>query len=182
MKITCAQFEGLISFYMDGELSESLKNTFEEHLKLCPNCNMKYSVISKIINDIKDAYSKYISQETDCIEAEISGVEQNSEITQYLSAYIDNELPEEFNIKIRRSIIAKPKERDKLEKLYKLRKIMSKSFVEQKNKLKTDYSREIVRLINKSSETKEVYFHCTLFIIVVIGAVALSVWAIFNLI
>lgn len=35
MKISCNQFEGLISFYLNNELNETLKEAFEEHLKEC---------------------------------------------------------------------------------------------------------------------------------------------------
>jgi len=177
MQITCNQFEGLLSFYIDGELTESLKQTFEEHLNECPHCNMKYKLINSIINDIKGAYNQ-ITENTneECIEAEVIKPDKpHDDISETeLSAYIDNELPDESNIKIRKNMIAKPELRNKLEKMYKLKKVISDSFTEHKGKLKYDYSRDIVKTMNKSTTSKEAYLHCVLFVVVVILSLILS--------
>ena len=187
MKLTCTQFEGLITFYLDGELSNSLRQAFEEHIKECPACAMKFKVIKSIIGDIKTAYDRIISgsEKEQCID--ITPVQtctkpEGEDVTMTeLSAYIDNELPDENNIKIRRNIIARPSLRAKLKKMYKLRKMLSESFIEQKKRLKTDYSKTIIQSVNKSAATQQFCFHCILFLLVVLVSVLLSVWAIIKL-
>ena len=41
MKLTCAQMDVLISFYIENELSLALRKQVEEHLKNCANCSAK---------------------------------------------------------------------------------------------------------------------------------------------
>ena len=178
MKITCSQFEGLFSFYLNGELGDKLKESFEEHLNTCPHCNMKFKVLKSIINDIKDAYNKFIVEET---PEESNTVESPEYVSgTELSAYIDNELSEENSIKIRRNIIAKPKVREKIERLYKLRKMMSDSFVEHKNHLKTDFSKDIINEMDENLLRKNAYIHCIGFILFVAGIVCVSLWIVFH--
>lgn len=185
MKMNCTQFEGLITFYMDGELSEALKQSFREHLNECQQCNMKYHIIKNIITDIKLAYSRMVKNECEQEESALlteSVTESPEKVSPHeLSAYIDNELPDEYNIKIRRDIIAKPSLRKKLENMYKLRKMISESYVEGKNSLRTDYSKDIVRALN-NKVSREVYVHCTAFIFIVLLFAILSLWAIIRIV
>lgn len=188
MKLTCGQFEGLITFYIDGDLSNSLKHAFEEHLAECSGCAMKFKVIRSIISDIKGAYKKIISDNCPTEDKQPSVQLSNPVITasevslMELSAYVDNELSDEGNIRIRRNIVSKPKIRGKIEKLYKLKKIMHNSFDEQKNKMKTDFSKEVVRTVNNDITARQVCVHCFAFILVVILAIVLSVWTILKMI
>lgn len=173
MKINCSQFEGLFSFYLNGELNDKLKTSFEEHLKECSHCNMKFKVLHTIIEDIKEAYKQF--NVNDNIQENIVNNQEYVTDTE-LSAYIDNELPDENSIKIRRNIIAKPKVREKIEQLYKLRKVMSDSFSEHKNRMKTDYSKEIVKGMNKDILDNEAYMHCIGFVLFVITVLCFSIW------
>lgn len=187
MELTCRQFEGLITFYLDGELNERLKQSFEEHLKNCPTCNMKFKIIKSIIGDIKGAYDKLLvdykgNDVLDDKPIELKTLNSEDITSIDLSAYIDNELNDENNIRIRRNIIAKPNIRLKLEKMYKLKKILSDSFSEHKNKLKTDYSKEIVRTLDSTITKKQICFHCILFIAIVILALIISVKIILSVI
>ncbi len=177
MKINCNQFENLFSFYLNGELSLPMKEAFEEHLRECPQCCMKFDILKNIIGDIKEAYSKFLSEE-EYIEAE--PVTQEYVTGAELSAYIDNELSDENSVKIRRNIIAKPKVREKIDKLYKLRKIMSDSFAEHKKSLKTDYARDIISKMDNQAFKSNAYVHCIAFILFVTIVFAFSVWFIFH--
>ena len=56
MEITCLQMDVLISFYIDGELSDALKTKVEEHLKECPVCRAKLNIISSLFTDVKKKY------------------------------------------------------------------------------------------------------------------------------
>ena len=79
MKISCNQFEGLISFYLNNELNETLKEAFEEHLKECPTCHIRYNMLSSIITDLKDSYNQIIVEEN-----------SNMNIFENISECIDN--------------------------------------------------------------------------------------------
>ena len=191
MDINCSQFEGLLSFYLNDDLNENLKCAFEEHMKTCPNCNMRYSVVSSVIEDIKSAYDEVIGKMP---VDKVDMVEDNEDVSASdydildgflnteLSAYVDNELDENRSVKIRRDIISKPRLRQKVEKLYGLKRVISDSYKINKNKLKTDFSKEIIRKINNIESDRQIYFHCTAFILVVILAIVLSVVAIIHII
>ena len=68
--------------------------------------------------------------------------EQNA-LNSHISAYIDNELDLDENIKVKKMIITKPDIREKIEKIYTLRHLLKDSF--DKTQPKQDYSKKIVR-------------------------------------
>ena len=179
MKITCKQFEELIPFFINDELSENLKNAFVEHLHNCPNCHIKFNMLNSIVNDLKDAYNQLIfesnsdSDEIIDIVAE-EETEELSEQNANLSAYIDNELNDDVNIQIRRNIISKPALRKKIEKLYNIRKLMTDSFNDEKNRLRTDFSRDIVKKIQVKPKQTENFNQCFIFIGIVVSVVLAS--------
>lgn len=180
MKITCKQFEELIPFYLNDELSENLKNAFVEHLHNCPNCHIKFNMLNSIVNDLKDAYNQLIF-ESSCDDEKVIDIIEEEEETQELhelntnlSAYIDNELNDDINVQIRRNIISKPALRKKIEKLYNIRKLMTDSFNDEKNKLRTDFSKDIVKKIQAKPNQTENFNQCFIFIGVVISIVMVS--------
>ena len=100
MEITCSQMDVLISFYIEGDLSKSLKEKVEEHLKKCPSCRAKYDIIKTMLSDMRE------SLEDKSEEAFVPNTSSQYRLFKNnLSAYIDNELPPEENIKIRKFAI-----------------------------------------------------------------------------
>ena len=97
MEITCIQMDILISFYIEGDLSESLKEKVEEHLKNCPTCKAKFNIINSLFSDIKT-----ISNKEKIYTTNTHSKKQYQFFKNNLSAYIDNELPEEECIKMRK--------------------------------------------------------------------------------
>lgn len=174
MKITCSQFEGLISFYLNNELSDKLRTEFEAHLSVCPSCRIRYNVLNSIINELKEAYGQYASNDADDTFLYPEMTDKTGIRDDELSAYIDNELSDEFSVKMRRNIIARPVLRKKLEKLYNLRKIMTSAFAEQKNKLRRDYSGIVAQELNINRPSNYTYFYCFLLIIFVAGIILIS--------
>lgn len=177
MKITCKQFEELIPFYINDELSESLKNAFIEHFHNCPNCHLKFNMLNSIVNDLKDAYNKLIYESDNESIIDVIAEDDSDEISELstnLSAYIDNELNDDINIQIRRSIISKPALRKKIEKLYNIRKLMTDSFNDEKNRLRTDYSKDIIKKIQTKPKQTESFTQCFIFIGIVISIVMMS--------
>ena len=47
----------LISFYIDGDLSSSLKSQVEEHIKNCASCRAKYDIIKNMLVDLKNNFN-----------------------------------------------------------------------------------------------------------------------------
>ena len=58
MMITCAEFEGFILAYLDGELSNAQRRIFEFHLAVCRECRdylAAYNAAMTVTRDALDA-------------------------------------------------------------------------------------------------------------------------------
>ena len=147
MEITCIQMDVLISFYIEGDLSKALKEKVEEHLKNCPACRAKFEIISSLLKDLRES-----------IENEQEEVVQTGANSQYrlyqnnLSAYDDNELPAEDNIKIKKFTINNKRARKELENTYNIRKLMNDSFKKTKSESRHDFSRNVMKQLDMTNE------------------------------
>ena len=153
MEITCAQMDILLSFYIDGELSDALKRRVEEHLKECPSCKAKFSIIRSLFSDFKKL------KNTDKKTEEVYSTQPHSS-KQYqffrnnLSAYIDNELPEEENVKIKKYSIINKKARKDLEDSYRISKLMRESFKKTNSEIKPDIMKNVFKNLNCESKNE----------------------------
>jgi hypothetical protein len=185
MKITCKQFEELIPFYLNDELSENLKKAFLEHLHNCPNCHIKFEMFNSIVKDLKDAYNQisYELNSDEIIDIEPENITtENSEINSNLSAYIDNELSDDMNVEIRKNIISKPNLRKKIDKLYNLRKVITNSFNDEKTKLKTDFVKDTMKKLQTKQKPQTTFLHCFCFLLFVITVAIVSFFVIKSII
>ena len=146
MEITCAQMDVLLSFYIDGDLSKALKTKVEEHLKKCSACRAKYEIIKSMLNDLRSSFEE---NDDVCTAGSPSRyrVFQNN-----LSAYVDNELTPEENIKIKKYTINNRNARKDLEDAYNIRKLMCDSFNKTKSDARHDFSRNIMKQIEPKDE------------------------------
>ena len=135
----------LISFYIDGDLSQALKLQVEEHMQSCATCRAKFDIIKSMLVDLKksvDLTSEEASQK--------QYLNSDTTSTQYrvfknnLSAYIDNELSPEENIKIKKFTINNKRARKDLEDSYSIRKLMNESFKKTETELRQDFSRNVL--------------------------------------
>ena len=148
MKLTCSQMEVLISFYLEGELSNSLRNQVEEHMESCPSCKAKYDVLEQLLNDLKKTVEIPSSEN-------YSGFTNNRQYQLFktnLSAYIDNELPEDEKLKIKKFAINNKHARNELEKSYRIRKLINDSYLKTKNDAKTDFARSTLKQLQLDEE------------------------------
>lgn len=147
MEITCTQMDVLLSFYIEGDLSKALKVKVEEHLKNCPTCRAKLEIISSLLKDLKES-----------VENEQEEVLSSTTNSQYrlfqnnLSAYVDNELPQEENIKIKKFTINNKKARKELENTYSIRKLMNDSFQKTKSESRQDFSKNVMKQLDLSND------------------------------
>lgn len=153
MKLTCAQMDVLISFYIDGDLSVALKSQVEEHMKKCSVCRAKYEIIKSMLSDLQNNLDLKD-------EAFANNKDLNTKVTsqQYrvfknnLSAYLDNELSNEDNIKIKKFTINNAKARQDLQDSYNIRKLMNDSFKKTKAESKHDFSKAVLRQLELEDE------------------------------
>ena len=147
MEITCTQMDVLISFYIEGDLSKVLKGKVEEHLKNCPTCRVKFEIINSLLKDLKESVENEQEEALSTIQNSQYRLFQNN-----LSAYVDNELPPEENIKIKKFTINNKKARKELENTYSIRKLMNDSFQKTKSESRQDFSKNVMKQLDMSSE------------------------------
>ena len=147
MEITCTQMDVLISFYIEGDLSKVLKGKVEEHLKICPTCRAKFEIINSLLKDLKESVENEQEEALSTIQNSQYRLFQNN-----LSAYVDNELPPEENIKIKKFTINNKKARKELENTYSIRKLMNDSFQKTKSESRQDFSKNVMKQLDMSSE------------------------------
>lgn len=150
INLTCTQVSALLSFYIDDRLSSQLKQFVEAHLEVCPTCKAKLEALKIMMKSLKDVHEQLASVKAgEDIKQENT---INEEFKINLSAYIDNELSDEENIRIKKSIISNTKARQDLEKLYNLKKVLQNSFEKTRNEAKEDYSKYILKRIDIQEE------------------------------
>lgn len=154
MNLTCTQVSALLSFYIDDKLSSQLKQFVEAHLEVCPTCKAKLEALKSMVNSLKEVHQKLASIQPENSELAMNGAinPQFDTFKTNLSAYIDNELDDDENIKVKKYVISNPKARQELEDMYKLRKVLQNSFEKTKNESKDDYSKFILKRIDIQEE------------------------------
>lgn len=150
INLTCTQVSALLSFYIDDKLSSQLKQFVESHLETCPTCRAKLDALSNMVNSLKEVHEKLADIKPE--ENENLDSEQYNAFKTNLSAYVDNELSDEDNIKVKKYVISNAKAREELEKMYKLKKVLNDSFEKTKNETKEDFSKYILRRIDIQEE------------------------------
>lgn len=134
-KLNCRQVDALITFYKEGCLTELLTKYVKQHLDNCPSCRAKYN------------------------EEEVIMPSPQYEIfRENLSAYIDNELDDSENIKIKKIAISNQQARQDLEDMYNFKKTLNEVFEKTKSDFRTDYSRNIMKQIN-NTQTLDLSFY-----------------------
>ena len=153
MKLTCSQMDVLLTFYIDGDLSSTLKSQVEEHLNNCSVCRAKYNIIKSMISELKnnlDIDDEFTNSDKS-FKTQVSS-KQYRLFKNDLSAYIDNELTNDENIKIKKFTINNPRARQDLEDSYNIRKIMSESFKKTKSEARHDFSKSVLRQLELEDE------------------------------
>lgn len=150
INLTCTQVSALLSFYIDDKLSTQLKQFVEAHLNICPTCRAKYDALKDMVKSLKEVHEKLALMNND--ESNDTEVLHYEEFKTNLSAYVDNELSDEENIKVKKYVISNPKARQDLEKLYNLKKVLNNSFEKSKNEFKGDFSKFILKRIDIQEE------------------------------
>ena len=108
--------------------------------------------------------------------------QNNYEYIHKLSAYVDNELNSDENIKIKKMTISNPKARQELETLYKFQNVIHSAYEKTKNDTKFDYSKNIMTRLQDSTEYTTTYFYklAGLFVILLIAIISGFIYLYFN--
>lgn len=173
-ELTCNQVVTLLTFYIENKLNKNLSRQIQEHLSICPKCMEKYQKLRKILENFSEIKSR-IAEEENSFDASVYETPQYERFKANLSAYIDNELSDTENIKIKKIAISNPLARRDLENIYAFKQLLQSSFNKTKNELKQDYSRKILeKLYNSKVEEKIPQFYklmglfvCLMFVMII---------------
>ena len=138
-RLTCNQVSALLNFYVEDKQSKKLSAYIEQHLQSCPECMEKYIKMKSMLNKFMDIQNQEIENPY--------ATKQYENFKTNLSAYIDNELNDLDNIKIKKIAISNPLARQDLENIYSFKKFLHSSFEKTKNEMKHDYSKSIISQI-----------------------------------
>ena len=152
-KMNCEQISALITFYLNGTLSPTLTKYVQKHLEYCNSCQEKYC--REIINV------------ADIIPEENYLTKQYEIFKTNLSAYIDNELNDNDNIKIKKIAISNPQARQDLEEIYLFKKMLHSAYEKTKNEMKTDYSKSIISKLHYKKSNITFYKIAVLFALMI---------------
>ncbi len=146
--LSCEQVTALLTFYAEEKLSAKLSSYVKAHLENCPECREKYIQLQNILKRFNEIQNEEI--------ANPYVTKQYEDFKLNLSAYVDNELDDLENIKIKKIAISNPLARQDLEDIYTYKKLLHTSFEKTKNELKTDYSKSVIcQLQEECSENQK---------------------------
>lgn len=146
--LSCEQVTALLTFYAEEKLSAKLSNYVKEHLDKCPICKEKYLQLLNLLKRFNEIQNEEIENPY--------ATKQYEDFKSNLSAYVDNELDDLENIKIKKIAISNPLARQDLEDIFTYKKLLYTSFEKTKNELKTDYSKVIIsKLQQEYSQDKK---------------------------
>lgn len=164
-ELTCNQVSALLNFYIEGKLNPRLREYVNLHLAKCPHCKKKVEELTAILNKYKTLKSN--------VETNSPKENVNIELLNNLSAYIDNELNSNENIKVKKITISNPTARKELETMYKFKKIVHSAYEKTKNDSKFDYSKNVISQIQKIPDYTTTYFYklAAMFVIIMLSII-----------
>lgn len=140
-KLTCEQVMALMSFYVENKLSEQLAKQVKEHLDECFECAESFKNFQQMLGKFLDIESQNETQE---VNMEQFNTKQYKNFKQNLSAYLDNELDINENLRIKKIAISNPLARKDLESMFTYKRLLSESFKKTENEIKEDYSKDVL--------------------------------------
>lgn len=145
-RLSCEQVNALMNFYLEDSLSDILSKYMKEHLDTCPECNAKYLQYKNLLNNSVNL--------SDDINEKLPELQLYESFKSDLSAYVDNELDNRQNIKIKKLTISNPLARRELEDMYSYKNLLNNSFEKTKNTFKSDFSNDVIcKVKNKCKKT-----------------------------
>lgn len=174
-KLSCQQIESLLEFYADGTLNVLLQSHVREHIENCKQCRDKLNKLTDIINSpfknqtVQPETNQYITK-------------QYEDFKKNLSAYIDNELDDSENIKIKKFSILNPLARKDLENILKFKKLMHNSFEKTKNDIKYDFSKSITTKVQQELQlnNNEPFYKIAVIFFIMLSAIVISFITLLN--
>lgn len=141
--LNCAQVSALLCFYVEDKLTTNLKDMVTRHLAVCKKCKDRYDEMLELYRIKKNEVFDFVNSEKS---------DYSFQMFENISAYIDKELPDAENLKVKKAIVSNPKLRKSVDNLYYIEKYLQDSFEKTKSDSKCDYTKNIFRDIDFEDE------------------------------
>ena len=173
MDLSCSQVEMLLSFYFDGELKENLRAKVEEHLEVCPTCKEKYRILTELLTGLREGVAEVAMRQNfgDTTVLPDTGEKVQSDYKESLSAYVDNELDDEENIRVKKLTINNKKARKYLEDSYALKHVLKSAYDKSLSEMKKDYTKNVLSSLDL--EGQEYTLNPFVKVLAILSAIAL---------
>ncbi|MCM1009396.1 MAG: zf-HC2 domain-containing protein [Fusobacterium sp.] len=153
-KITCKQVEAILPFYLKGRVNPALTEIIEEHLANCKHCKELYL---KAFDECSNfAFIEAETQEE--ADDERFATKEYADFKRKLSAYLDSELEDNENIRIKKMTISNPLARKDLEDMYQFKRLLHSSFARTKENCKHDFSKIILKKLGEQNVSQADFF------------------------
>ncbi len=155
-KITCKQVQAILPFYLKGRVNPALTEIIEEHLSTCKHCKELYLKAFEECDDLIfiDADIESPAEESQ----ERFATKEYADFKRKLSAYLDSELEDNENIRIKKMTISNPLARKDLEDMYQFKRLLHSSFARTKERCKHDFSKIILKKLDTENISQADYF------------------------
>lgn len=178
-KITCKQIQAILPFYIKGRVNPALTEIIEDHLATCQKCKELYLRAFEEYNDFPFLDAEIELNDINDVEEEFENndrfmTKEYVNFKKKLSAYLDSELEDKENIKIKKMTISNPLARKDLEDMYLFKRLLHSSFERTKENCKFDFSKQIIKKLDDQNFYQTDYF-------VRLGAILLFISAVLSI-
>lgn len=154
-EISCEQVQTLLTFFIENKLSCKLSAIVEYHLNTCSYCKEKYLQLTKLLENYDKTNLNLTYYDKDENENKVK-IGCNKTFKENLSAYIDNELNDNDNLKIKKFAIGNPDARKELENILYIRQLLQDSFSKVKSGIKKDFAEDTLKQLCETDNKHEI--------------------------
>ncbi len=133
--LTCDAISKLLTHYVEDNLDAKSKNMVSIHLRNCPPCMEKYTVVQKLFREAEKKRKLIKTREA---------------MQEDISAYLDGEMQEREIVKFEEKLSTKPEFEENLLAMMKLKRTLNNSFYKMKYNLDISLSKKAMEKFKTS--------------------------------
>lgn len=133
--LTCGVISKLLTHYVEDNLDAKSKNMVSIHLRNCPPCMEKYTVVQKLFREAEKKRKLIKTREA---------------MQEDISAYLDGEMQEREIVKFEEKLSTKPEFEENLLAMMKLKRTLNNSFYKMKYNLDISLSKKAMEKFKTS--------------------------------
>ncbi len=133
--LTCTIINKLLTHYVEDNLDDKCKNMVSIHLRNCPLCMEKYTVVKKLFTEA---------------ERKRKIIKEKERMQEEISSYLDGEMTDKEIAEFEAKLSEKPEYEDNMILTMKLKKTLNNSFYKTKYNLKINLTEDVMKRVKNS--------------------------------